>query len=245
MENKIQTLTQKISEHFEFRTIYLNEFIVFNDKSINISISTNDDVNYMIFAFIEYSDLDAVCTDIQIALATKLKTVMNDESDIRLSSVNLAVNKNSTLIISTIVPDDDNPKLLNQLLASIEEEPYFYKKQVLSYKASDGVFIDKLLLDDEEPVTMCEKIISNIGNYGLFSSATGNEKYEFCAMLYEKLPFLTLKVDKETRLNLQTMINKELTSEQLTNLEVYRKLESEAQINQWIETIGVENDQAG
>jgi len=245
MENKIQTLTQKITEYFEFKSIYLNEFIVFNDKSINIVISTNDDVNYMIFVFVDYSDLDAVCTEIQIALATKLKTLMNDESDIRLSSVNLTLNKNSTLIISTIVPNAVELKQLNRLVASIEEEPYYYKKQVLSYKQADSAFIDELLLDDVEPVISCEKIISDIDGYVLFTSGFGNKKYEFCAMLYEKFPFLTLKVGKEKRLNLQDMINKELTPEQLTNAEVYRNLTSEALINQWIETIGVENDQAG
>ena len=245
MENKIQTLTQKIAEYFEFRIIYLNEFIVFNDKSINISISTNDDVNYMIFAFIDYRDLDAVCTHIQIALATKLKTLLNDESDTRLSSVNLTVNKNSTLIISTIVPNTEEPKLLNQLLASIEEEPYFYKKQVLSYKEADNVFVEELISGDVEPVSSSEKIISDIGAYNLCTSDFGNERYKFYAMLYEKLPFLTLKVDKKERLNLKDMINEELTPEQLTNAEIYRNLTSEALINEWIETIGVENDQAG
>jgi hypothetical protein len=245
MENKIQTLTQKITKHFQFKSIYLNEFIVFNDKSINIMISTNDDVNYMIFVFVDYSDLDAVCTDIQIALATKLKTLMNDESDTRLSSVNLSLNKNSTLIISTIVPNVVEPKTLNQLIASIEEEPYYYKKQVLTYKKSDGAFIEELLLDNVEPVITCEKIISNIDDYVLFTSALGNGKYKFCAMLYEKLPFLTLTVNTEKHLKLQDMINEKFTPEQLANVDVYRNLTSDALINQWIETIGVENDQTG
>jgi len=245
MQNKIQTLTQKITKYFNYKSIYLNEFFVFNDKSINIIISTNDDINYMIFIFVDYSDLDAVCTDIQIALATKLKTLINDESDTRLSSVNITLNKNSTLIISTIVPNVVEPKTLNQLIASIEEEPYYYKKQVLTYKKSDGAFIEVLLLDNVEPVITCEKVISNIDDYVLFTSGLGNEKYEFCAMLYEKLPFLTLKVGKEKRLNLKDMINEELTPEQLTNAGIYRDLTSEALINQWIETIGVENDQAG
>ena len=245
MENNIQALTQKITEHFEFKSIYLNEFIIFNDTSINITISTNDDVNYMIFVFVDFSALNAVCTDIQIALATKLKALMNNENDTTLSNVNLTLNKNSTLIISTIFPKALEPKKLNQLVASIEEDSYYYKKQVLTSKKADNVFIEELLSDEEGAVTACEKIISNIDNYDLFTSALGDEKYQLCAMLYEKFPFLTLTVNPEKRLKLQDMINEEFTPEQLANVDVYRNLTSEALINQWIETIGVENDQAG
>ena len=242
MENKIQALIQKITKYFNFKSFYLNEFIVFNDKSIDIIISTNDDVNYMIFVFIDYSDLDTFCSEIQIALATKLKLSMKEGSDSRLSSVNLTLNKNSTLIISTIVPNTLELKQLNQIIASIEEEPYYYKKQVLTYKKSDARFIDELLLNEVGPVIMCERVISDIENYNLFISGLGNERYKLTAMLYEKLPFLTLKVSKEERLNPQDMINKEFTLEQLVDVDIYRNLDSQELINQWIETIGVEND---
>ena len=242
METNIQTLISKITAHFEFKSIYLNEFITFNDKPINIVISTKDDVNYMIFVFVDFSELKAICSHIQIEIFTRLKIIMNEENNSVLSKLNKTVDKNSTLIISTIVPNDIATKDLNKLVSSIEEESYYYKKQVLTYKKSDKTFINELLADELGPVTACEKVISSIDNYDLFTLGLGDNIFKFSAMLYEKLPFLTVKINKVDRLVLQDMIKGEFTSEQLDNIKVYGELTTEKAINQWVETIGVEND---
>ncbi len=246
METNIQTLTQNITNHFEFESIPLNEFITFNDKPINIIISTKDDVNYMIFVFVDFSDLKEICNHIQIEIFTRLRILMNEGNHEVLSNLNKALDKNSTLIISTIVPNALDTIALNKFVSAIEEDFYYYKKQVLTFKETDKDFIKELLLDELGTVTACEKFISNIKHYESFTSnllyGFGENKYQMIAMLYEKLPFLTLTVNKEERLNLPDMISQELTPEQSENVGIYRGLTTEESINQWIKTIGVEND---
>ena len=247
METNIQALIENITNNFEFKSIHLNEFITFSEKPINIIISTKDDVNYMIFVFVDYSDLKEICKHIQIEIFTRLKVLMNEENNEVLSSLNKALDKNSTLIISTIVPNALQTMELNKFVSAIEEDSYYYKKQVLTFKETDNDFIKELLVDELGAVIACEKVISNIDNYEAFSSnllyGLGDNKYQMTAMLYEKLPFLTLRVDKEERLSLQGMIRQELIkTEQLENVNIYRELKTKESINLWVDSIGVKND---
>ena len=243
METKIAVLTSKITEFYNYKTHKIDEFISCYAKPISIVIATRDDVGYMLFVHVKFDDLPMLCSDIQIDIFTKLKTLISEKHSAVVGLSN-SFDKNSTLIVSTIVPEKLSEIDKNKLISSIEEDFYYYKKQVLTFKESDQKIVKDLTNYKDGPVIACGLIVSSISNYETFTTS-GSDKYRIAAMLYEKLPFLTLDIDRVEPLILQDMINAELSDEQLDELAKYQELTTQESIVQWVNTIGVKDDKAG
>jgi len=242
MKNKIKTLITRLLDEFELEFQSFEGFVFFEDQPIDIIVGTKDRVDYLIFAFIENSALKAVCEDIQIEIFTKLKLKTQNPEEPKFSAFSKSIEKNSTLIICTEVPYDVCDIELNKAISSIEEESYYYKKQVLSYSSLDETSLDELLTSDANVLVKCENVVTDIEEYNSFICGDSGRKYALVALLYEKIPFMTLKIKSEDRLVLKDEITRSLNEEQINALAFYADLIKKDAIDDWVHSIGMEND---
>lgn len=187
--------------------------------------------DYFIYLHLPERLLPHVTNEIQIKLASLIKNRWNSfeklsEDNVKISS---SFEKNATLIIFTkqnqIVNlyDDTSRQVI-----SIEEDPYFFKKQVLVIPSNDIKGISNSFDDNEKSyITYLQDRISDTKNFNDFMNSKtvdalpGATEYSFVAKLYEKLPFLTLSVKASTQRDLQTSIDNELSEAQLKLCETY------------------------
>lgn len=187
------------------------------DTYIYIAHKPNSD--YFIYVNLPARVLSYVTNDIQITISSLIK---NDLDSLFLINgdelyVSSSFDKNSTLIIfSTQESGVDDP--IGRQVISIEEDPYFFKKQVLVVDNMDvRIIYDNFNKNINKYTLYLQKIISNPSLFNEFMNSnplkTSNKvkEYSFVAKLYEKLPFLSLSVIKSTPEDLQNNIDKELS----------------------------------
>jgi len=242
MKNKVKTLITGLLNEFDLEFQSFEGFAFFEEQPIDIIVGTKDRVDYMIFAFIKHSFLNVVCEDIQIEIFTRLKLKIQKSEEPEFSAISRSIDKNSTLIICSQVPPNTCEIELNKTISSIEEDSYYYKKQVLSYSRLDESNIDELLAKNEGVLEECEKIVTDIEKYNSFISGNSDSKYALVALLYEKLPFLTLKIKSEDRLVLKDEILRSLSDKEVDDLAFYEDLIKKGSIEDWVNGIGAEND---
>lgn len=119
----------------------------------------------------------------------------NESNKIKLTK---GFEKNSTIILCTV---NDN---YSKEIENIEEDPYFFKKQVLRLNKIECDYIKNEIMEGEYLNTI-EKIIFD---KDLFSSflIEDNFKYSLATKLYEKIPFLELNTIMVQRKDLDHII---------------------------------------
>lgn len=242
MKNKIKNLITRLLSELDHEYKEFESFVLYEEHPIDIIIANRDHVDYLIFAFIPHRFLHKVCEDIQIGIYTKLKLKIQKSDELEYSAFSKSIDKNATLIICSEVPGSTSNIELNKAISSIEEESYYYKKQVLSYSTLDEANIDELLVSNINVLDECEKIVTDIEKYSSFISEDSDSKYALVALLYEKLPFLTLKIKSEDRLVLKDEIVRSLNQEQVDALAFYDALIQQGSIEEWVNGLGAEND---
>jgi hypothetical protein len=238
--SNMETLVNRIAVEQNFTVHVETEFKISDDLYLNLYIATKDSFEYFIFIDLPYTQLQFVNKKIQITLFTQLKKKMLEQEALPFEVTHF-FEKNTSLILTTNVPDEESKLTLLKSVSAIEEDSYYYKKQVLYYSNLDlDIIINKRLLDINSS-EYCNTIISNIEKYELFVSF-GDEEYDFIARLYEKLPFLTLSVTEREQLDLDSMINVSLSIDELEELPNLLALTTSEAIDNWIENIGILND---
>lgn len=238
--SNMETLVNRIAVEQNFTVHVETEFKISDDSYLNLYIATKDSFEYFIFIDLPYTQLQFVNKKIQITLFTQLKKKMLEQETLPFEVTHF-FEKNTSLILTTNVPDEESKLTLLKSVSAIEEDSYYYKKQVLYYSNHDlEIIINKRLLDINSS-EYCNTIISNIEKYELFVSF-GDEEYDFIARLYEKLPFLTLSVTEREQLDLDSMINVSLSIDELEELPNLLALTTSEAIDNWIENIGILND---
>lgn len=178
--------------------------------------------DYFIYLTVPVNTLSLFNNEIQIDLMSFLKgELINIEKingdDIVISS---SFEKNATLIL--IIDNNINniDELYNKVIA-IEEDPYFFKKQVLTITPNELNLIEEISSSNKSGyISYLKNIISNVDTFKEFIIAQNSEvnkkiiEYSFTAKLYEKIPFLSLSVDNSNHENLQKKINNKLSSSQ-------------------------------
>ena len=201
--------------------------------STSLYIGQKQQGDYFIYLHLPERLLPYVNNDIQIKLASLIKNQAVDFEQMTGGEVKISssFDKNATLIIFTTHEDSANNNVMKHAI-SIEEDPYFFKKQVLlipekeiptiesnfdEHKDSYIAYIQNLISDTEQ--------FNEFTSLNMFGLSGEGIEYSFVAKLYEKLPFLVLLVAPSNQEILQHKIDKKLTEEQLVECEKLLKLD--------------------
>jgi hypothetical protein len=201
--------------------------------SASVYVGQNPQGDYFIYLYLPERLLPYVTNEIQIKLASLIKN--NSESfekiygnEVKISS---SFDKNATLIIFTAHEVSEKNNVMKQAI-SIEEDPYFFKKQVLLMLKNELPIV--LGSFDEHKngyITYIQSLISNTERFNEFTSlnmfglSDKGAEYSFVSKLYEKLPFLTLLVSPSNQEVLQQKIDVILTEDQIVECDELLKLD--------------------
>jgi hypothetical protein len=251
MDNIFEKLMESIfieSSLFLVKTAYIcKEY----DISTSIYIAHKPNSDYFIYINLPENALPFVSNDIQINLSSILKNdvgsmdVLNGE----LVTISSSFEKNATLIILTTIKDESLLKNVEKQAILIEEDPYFFKKQVLVVSPKDiDVIFSSFEKYKENYISYLQELISDPKAFNEFMNAKPlnltNKAKEYCfaARLYEKLPFLVLSVQESDPEDLQKTIDNNLSETQRDLCEALLKLDIDNLSDWFTEIIKEEND---
>ena len=153
----------------------------------------------------------------------------------------LIVWKVSNLDISELDTKENVP--FRRYISDIEENPYFFKKQVMLIPENDvAVVSDGFNTNKDNYVKFIQSVISDTVRFKAFATRHNNGlsdevvEYAFIAKLYEKLPFLDLEVTESNQETLQNKIGGSLSEQQLMECEKLLQLDDK-NLNVWIAEI--------
>lgn len=201
-----------------------------SDWGTSVYIAHRPFGDYFIYLNLPQKLLSNVTNDIQIKLFSLIKDDFGEFEQLRVDGLDdvimsSAFDKNATLIICTTYEVGEQQKMLKQAIA-IEEDAYFFKKQVLSVATNEhAVVVESFEKNNENYLSYLQALISDVERFNEFTNAkllghsNNSIEYDFSAKLYEKLPFLTLLVKKSKQENLQKQIDRKLSQEQRENCE--------------------------
>ncbi|MCE2595749.1 hypothetical protein K6Y31_13130 [Motilimonas cestriensis] len=184
-----------------------------------ILVRNNKVGDYFLLAEIQISELNLVNRDLQISLMSYLNHLTTDAgvNDLRplngvpFLALDNSFEKNTTLLLFTNKIGDIT-NLLTQI-TEIEENEYFFKKQVLLLPTK---FLDNLgnkisSSTDFEITRYLQDCMNDTKKFKQFMSKTNEDSdYAGCAQFFEKLPFLHLNVESSESNSLQNMIDNEI-----------------------------------
>jgi hypothetical protein len=212
--------------------------------STSVYIAHKPQGDYFIYLNVPESLLSYVTNDIQIKLASLIKNGSERFEQINGDEVKISssFDKNATLIILTHHDINLDSNAMKQAI-SIEEDAYFFKKQVLSIQLRELPIISSYFEEHKGSyITYIQNIISDTERFNEFTSpqllglSSKYVEYSFIAKLYEKLPFLALLVDKADQDDLQQKIDGELSDVQRESCNDLLALDTD-NLNNWFEEL--------
>lgn len=222
--------------------------MTFECKSIecssNVYIAKNKLGDYFVYWHAPVEALGLINHDIQIEIASaiehgslKFEQLSGEELQIESS-----FDKKATLIMYSEYKEENEKSIKNQAII-IEEDPYFFKKQVMLIPENDvAVVLKGFNTNKDNYVDFIQSVISDTERFKAFATrhihALSDEvvEYAFVAKLYEKLPFLDLKVTESNQEYLQNKIDSSLSKEQVMECEKLLQLD-EQNLNGWFAEI--------
>lgn len=224
MDNNNNALMENlfISLGFSLSKIQFKSECCANEMDVYFAHKKNSD--YFIYTELQREDLSNVNNQIQIELSFLFENEIDRAKKIAGDDIEISPSfkKNATLIVFTN-HDSNSFSEVSKLVMSIEEDPYYFKKQVLSTNVEDQQRLRECLNKENMAnlVQYLQLLISDTNKFNEFieAKASGEEQkvaeYSFVAKLYEKLPFLELPVKKHQAEDLQKSINEKLSEQQL------------------------------
>ncbi|MCD9493086.1 hypothetical protein GLP30_20085 [Photobacterium phosphoreum] len=239
--NNVCTLVRNIAREQEHKIIKVYQFNVVDNVYIDFYITTKDSFEYYIIIDCDLSNLGDVNNSIQIALSTKLRAHLDRNLDIKNLPFTLShyFEKNTCIIVTSKVKDEVSSADVYKFISLVEEDSYYFKKQVIYFNDEELSFCDNLILSEDNITEYCGRNISKIDKYEKYI-LNNDLEYGFLSKLYEKIPFLNLSVTEQDLLNLDDMIKSKLTAEETNLLSQLELLSDEEKIDQWISSLEVE-----
>ena len=233
MDKIFDDLMECIFIESNFNLIKTEYFEEYFDCPSSVYIAKKPQGDYFIYLQLPEDSLSYVTNDIQI----KLASLINNHSDnfermngggVKISS---SFDKNATLIIFTTYDVSVKNSVMKQAI-SIEEDPYFFKKQVLLMPSMELPIVSSSFFENKNSyISYLQNLISDTERFNEFTSlkmlglSDKGIEYSFVAKLYEKLPFLALLVTESNQGVLQQKIDTKLTEEQLLECEKLLELD--------------------
>jgi hypothetical protein len=201
--------------------------------STSVYIGHKQKGDYFIYLNVPENLLSYVTNDIQIKLASLIKNGSERFEQINGDEVKISssFDKNATLIILSTHDVSTKSNATKQAI-SIEEDAYFFKKQVLLISEKDIPIIASNFDEHKDSyIAYIQNLISDTERFNEFTSLNmfgltdKGIEYSFVAKLYEKLPFLALLVAPSNQEVLQHEIDRKLTEEQFVECEKLLELD--------------------
>tara|TARA_R110001599_G_scaffold311515_2_gene518939 strand:- start:2910 stop:3668 length:759 start_codon:yes stop_codon:yes gene_type:complete len=243
--NELMETTFKQSRLSLARGAFIDEDVNLENSSIYIAKQKQGE--YFIYLFVDENQLDLVTKDIQIRLSAFIKEQIESFEQLTETPVEIdqSFDKNSTLIISTVYEVRFNDSIKRRVI-EIEEDPYFFKKQVIAISQTELSHVQARFEEFQADfIAYLRVTISDVSKFMAFSDSNNlglsNDgiEYKFVASMYEKLPFLTLDVEEAKQDNLQLKIEQNLSSEKIVLRNELLSFD-ENSVDQWIDAIARE-----
>ncbi|QLJ10256.1 MULTISPECIES: ABC-three component system middle component 1 [unclassified Pseudoalteromonas] len=189
--------------------------------------------DYFVYLHLPERVLAHVTNDIQIKLLSLIKNHANKFEQLTDETVEISssFDKNATLIIFTTHKASTKNDAIKKAI-SIEEDPYFFKKQVLLLPVEELPIIQSSYDSNKRNyIAFIQSLISDTERFYEFTKANPSKfsereiEYLFVAKLYEKIPFLSLIVTPSNQVVLQQKIDNKLTEKQLRECEKLLELD--------------------
>lgn len=237
MVNLTEIFNKLISEH-NLDSLSVKNFKISDQIVKDISVISKNNFDYIIFMELDFDSLKLVNNDIQINLATKFKDFLYDSD--RKFEITQFFEKNTHLIIATQHPNEKLEKDIFKEISVVEEDFYFFKKQIFYYSDRE---LDSLKFNnlDLNLTVYLNEILSDISRYENYLK-NGDDEYSFIIKLFQKFPFLKLEIQEKELLNLDKMLADSLSIEELDIIPELLEMTSDDSINNWIKSLGVKND---
>lgn len=186
-----------------------------------ILVRNNEVGDYFLLAEIQRSELNLVNRDLQVSLMSYLNHLITDEGVNDLQPLNgvpfLTLDSNfekNTMLLLFTNKVDDITNLLIQI-TEIEENEYFFKKQVVLLPTKFlGNLENKISSSMNFEITRyLQDCMNDTEKFKQFMSKKNEDTdYAGSAQFFEKLPFLHLNVESSESNSLQNMIDNEITA---------------------------------
>ncbi|HAM80895.1 ABC-three component system middle component 1 [Ornithinibacillus bavariensis] len=128
------------------------------------------------------------------------------------------MDKNLSMIVCVNTTNSKTKKITDKIF-EIEEDPYFFKKYVITYNIDSYKQLEKLFGGkDESSNSILNRIINDTNKFLAFKKNEENDTtvlYEICTKLMIKIPFLRLEKRLEKMEDLSAVINEELQQKEL------------------------------
>lgn len=127
------------------------------------------------------------------------------------------MDKNLSMIVCVNTTNSKTKNITDKIF-EIEEDPYFFKKYVITYNMDSYKQLEKLFGGKESSNNMLNRTINDTNKFLAFKKNEENETtvlYEICTKLMIKIPFLRLEKRLEKMEDLSAIINEELQQKEL------------------------------
>lgn len=185
----------------------------------------NNTGDYFLFVDILPTELNSVNRDLQTSLLSYLNYLITDVgkgqlkqlNGVQLLEVDKHFEKNTSLLLFTVRESNTREQLTE--ITEVEEDEYFFKKQVLLLPKNYLENLSNILNEPEHVgiIKYLQDFINNESDFKGFINALSKESaYKGCAQLFEKLPFLHLNTPSSKSNFLQNQIDCEIAKKTKT-----------------------------
>jgi hypothetical protein len=165
-------------------------------------------VNYYLVLYVDDIKEDFLSNEVPIYFNSikKLENGYDEKMD-----------KNLSMIVCVNTTNSKTKNITGKIF-EIEEDPYFFKKYVITYNMDSYKQLEKLFGGKESSNNVLNRTINDTNKFLAFKKNEENETtvlYEICTKLMIKIPFLRLEKRLEKMEDLSAAINKELQQKEL------------------------------
>lgn len=221
---------------------------IFEEKEFDINKDTLNDQNYYFCARYSESKFDffvVLTIDVKNLNVEKLNnwSALLIDKLVNENSIP-GIDKNLSMIILMETTLDD--KELNKAINKIEEDPYYFKKYVLTYTDEQEEKLTSLT-HGKSVITEVENYVGNKEKFTDFKRESGNalklesNLYSLISKIFIKLSFLTVPIKKEKLINLSDKIRNQIKGKDSSYLDLSLKINSDTpEVSEILHGIGVE-----
>lgn len=218
MNKDLFSIIMKLLRELELNAgiFILNENSIATLESKNIILARKGNTgDYFLLVEVQPTELHTVNRDLQTSLMSHLTNMLCDTGcddfyplgNIPELKIDNHLKKNTTLLL--FIHETDNIDNLYSTIIEIEEDEYFFKKQVVLLNANFLSNLGNKITSSQsfELTKYLQESMSNTENFNSFLKTPNIDKnYAGCAQLFEKLPFLHLHISSSEPDSLQNII---------------------------------------
>lgn len=131
------------------------------------------------------------------------------------------IDKNLSMIVCYKETKNDSFEKRNKLFFDIEEDPYYFKKYLLSYNDMEVNVVNKEFYQGNKLTDFINSVVINSKYFEEFKTEQDSDHsnlYKICSKMMIKIPVINLEYKKDELENLSYKINEMMEDEELNDL---------------------------